>query len=254
MKEKTGEILLEEYLVAHLDFLGAKNLIFESEKIFISNLLKAIDKAKELVQRYQRKTYNRITYNFRIFSDNICIYIKCAKSSGDTTGNLRAYNEMLAIIRFVMSFQYTCFVNFGLFMRGGIAKGSLFINEDLIIGKALVEAHYLESKKADYPRILISNSICEFMKANNDYESFFRSSIRKDYDGHHMASYLEICMDEGYPIKVQLLLHKENLIIRLKNASNIKIKNKILSLIKYHNTFCSELKPSFPEALIEPPH
>jgi hypothetical protein len=55
----------------------------------------------------------------------------------------------------------------GHLIRGGIAKGLLYHDEQFAFGDALVEAYRLESECAEFPRVLISSSV------EQDFVGFF---------------------------------------------------------------------------------
>ena len=45
----------------------------------------------------------------------------------------------------------------GLFVRGGVSVGEFYINEDIVFGPALLDAHNTESNLACYPRIVLDD-------------------------------------------------------------------------------------------------
>jgi hypothetical protein len=51
----------------------------------------------------------------------------------------------------------------GRITRGGIAMGGFFADDDLVDGPALVDAHAIESKVADVPRVLLGESALEVL-------------------------------------------------------------------------------------------
>ena len=57
-------------------------------------------------------------------------------------------------------------------IRGSIAIGpGLELEDNFIYGPPLAEAHYLENKIAEYPRIVISDSVLEFLSGNVTYSN-----------------------------------------------------------------------------------
>jgi len=54
--------------------------------------------------------------------------------------------------------------NANFFIRGGISIGNLYIDETVIYGAGLIEAHYGETKLARDPRIVLTKSAYEVMQ------------------------------------------------------------------------------------------
>lgn len=113
-------------------------------------------------------------YTYYLFSDNICI-----TSIRETTP------EDLQDLLLVISRLYYEFAQKGYFLRGGIDYG-LFIDEETIaVGTPLAIAYELETKKAVYPRIILSqNLVNEFqefnLKGEKEYEYFYADALIKD--------------------------------------------------------------------------
>lgn len=49
----------------------------------------------------------------------------------------------------------------GFFIRGGIYSGNVFHNQSMVFGPAMIEAYRIESKVAEYPRILVPRELVE---------------------------------------------------------------------------------------------
>lgn len=95
-------------------------------------------------------------YRYYLFSDNICITSIAETTAAD-----------LQDLLLVLTKLYFDFAKRGYFLRGGIDYG-LFIDEDTIaIGKPLAVAYELESKKAIFPRIALSQDIVDQFQAFN---------------------------------------------------------------------------------------
>lgn len=65
----------------------------------------------------------------------------------------------------------------GYFVRGGLVKGRLFHDDNVVFGDALVEAHRLESEVAIYPRIMATRAVWL------DFEKYRAESDDRSFDG-----------------------------------------------------------------------
>ena len=52
-------------------------------------------------------------------------------------------------------------------IRGGVTIGQSYLSDNLVLDYALLETYELESNKAIYPRILISDTIISKLNSNN---------------------------------------------------------------------------------------
>lgn len=75
----------------------------------------------------------------------------------------------------------------GLLCRGGITFGKHFVNDRFMFSKGLIDAYYLESAKAKFPRIIISKDLIELAKDSIKWES---SPVIKEEDGSIFVDYL----------------------------------------------------------------
>jgi len=102
-------------------------------------------------------------YRYYLFSDNICITSIKDTSKSDLQDLLLVITEL-----------YFEFAQKGYFLRGGIDYG-LFIDEkEIAVGIPLARAYELETKKAVYPRIVLSeNLVKEFQAINNKGEKVY---------------------------------------------------------------------------------
>ncbi len=81
-------------------------------------------------------------------------------------------------------------LNLGVLVRGGIAHGLLFHDSSLVFGPALIEAYHLESRCANFPRILVSHGVCDASRKEIVYFPsqgtaavyFLCELLRRDFD------------------------------------------------------------------------
>ena len=68
---------------------------------------------------------------------------------------------------------------FGFLFRGAITFGQIIHNNDFVFGPGFIQAYTLESKKANYPRIIIDNTIIDNLPVNDKCTTL----VKKDDDG-----------------------------------------------------------------------
>jgi hypothetical protein len=78
----------------------------------------------------------------------------------------------------------------GVFVRGGIAVGSLHHDNSMVFGPALVEAYRLQQELARFPRIVLSPAVAGLMLGDPPYE--------KDPD-IHLKDLILVDLPEGIP-------------------------------------------------------
>lgn len=150
----------EPRIVCFIDILGFSDLIERYDTDETSTLLQDIQESFEiainsLLQNTNLRKSEAVKYlEYKTFSDNIVISIPFFDNQEDFLSNF----NILAI--YVRALQYTM-MNKKFYMRGGISIGSYYADKNIIFSKGLVNAYYLESKKAIYPRVVIDKNIIE---------------------------------------------------------------------------------------------
>lgn len=148
----------EPRMVCFMDILGFSELINQYDSDITSTVLQDIQESFELAKTQlleknpsgNEEVVKHLKY--QTFSDNICISIPYFDNENDFLSNF----NLLAV--YVRGFQ-SIMMSKGIFMRGGISTGSYYADNNIIFSKGLVNAYYLESKKAIYPRVIIDDSI-----------------------------------------------------------------------------------------------
>lgn len=182
--------------IAFLDLLGFKNLISKKNCDYIAGVFDAIYDTLndgQLSQKYltiqtgdvikeNPLTLNQIHY--KIMSDSICIYIES-----------NVPNSLLTLIFVCLDFQIRMLkMETPIILRGGIIKGTLYVNEDIVFGKGLTDAYLLEEKIAKNPRIIMPMNIVDtFHFQDNDdgkYNLLMTAMLEKTQDGFYSIRYL----------------------------------------------------------------
>lgn len=161
---KKGDIMAEisfidsykEYYIIYFDVLGYKAFFEKSNSIekikdYYEKITSGIETIIDAIQE-QNKLFipSSDRFCYRIFSDNICIFIKSTNDKYDLLKFMQIINLSSQIQRFFM-------FELGLLIRGSITKGRIIDNNKCIFGEGLIDAVMLESQ-AIYPRIYIPNA------------------------------------------------------------------------------------------------
>jgi len=136
--------------VAYIDILGFTNLINKSPND-ANTFLKIMDSLRDMedIKNNSRDyEFDQGTIDVSLFSDNILI------SSCDSSGRAAEFNCLISAMYLQMSL-----LGKGILTRGGVTKGQLFHNSNLLFGPALVKAHDIESQISIFPRIVVDETI-----------------------------------------------------------------------------------------------
>lgn len=258
----TNPKLYTESVVALIDLLGFGARIGRAEDdpsqvLMIWRLLK---KAQANASEIDRRNRNRTEAGSGLlralmFSDTI----------------LLSYPEVSArgfevLTEAVMAFQLQGSEE-GVFFRGAIAAGSLYQDQDIFFGPAVVIAHEMESKRAVWPRVVLEPSVLSAISSPilDDY-------VRRDTDGISYLDYLKRTFvvataleaehawrmqQEGYepfallkagidvPLSVSVFSQHRNAILSALHATErepkLAVTAKYHALSTYHNEALAEL-------------
>lgn len=187
-----------EYYVAYFDVLGYKEA-FKKSKDISAKLIDAIEFSikimKEIVSIHNTTILGESTekvpeIEYKVFSDNVLI---CYKEMKDDLSAL----SLVSFLRLVATIQRIFFERPHLIVRGGITKGPLYLTNDFVGGKALIDAVELEST-AVYPRIVVAdcilNELNSFKMQNGLFKSLVDASCQdllvKDVDDKTFLNYI----------------------------------------------------------------
>lgn len=251
----------ENRVICFIDILGFKDLVDatvdkngseNSDKLKL--LLRALNRIKQMVSSLDLD----ITESKRItqFSDSIVISFQ--------------YKEESEVFMTLLSLQHLILdlVRDGILIRGGITSGKLIHTKDILVGPAMIEAYILESQAANYPRIIIDDSIFEIAaryrrkghRVSDELESIGKL-VGKDSDGMHYVEYLkevDMEMDEpeyDYPIYLHVIsqiikkgISHRNPSVRVKYAWLKEKYNEIVIPLKESAKISDFLEPEVVDA------
>jgi len=154
----------------------------------------------------------------------------------------------------IKEYQFKMALN-GFFVRGGLAVGQLFMDENSVYGAALLESYRLENSVAVNPVVVLCDNT---MKMVNKHLKYYAEGmapqtreILKGPDGRYFINYLTECITPGdYDDSLDtdaLMRHKYQIEKALSDYVSIpRVFSKFSWLAAYHNYFC-EMVSSFPE-------
>lgn len=221
--------MLEEYIVAYIDLLGTK------EKMKKGDL-----RSKDMIHHLYSWAVNvtpqvavpeNADIKFKIFSDNIVIAKKLSKESTQRKKDIRALLMCAGNFQEMAATDTACCM-----LRGGITIGQLLIDETMVWGQALVDAYKIESTVANYPRIIIADSVAQEIMNHPKLKDY----IRTDFDDCYFLNYLANCYYIGKSLEAGFKRMKEE-----ANLSDLKVKQKFIWHMKFLNEELKKKKENY---------
>lgn len=264
--DKEGNPILKPSLVVFVDIQGYADLVREAENsgrsqellIRLHHTLKEATRNLNLENQTHRE-FNALSndlpkkdlYKLRTFTDNIVIGYPLHPFEGWEHGEW----ELNSVI-YALSFFQTEMTNAGFFVRGAISIGDLYVDETVVYGQGLIEAHTGENQLARDPRIVFTKSAREVVLqqiTRYGEHTPFVSRIYRDSDGQLFLNYLDyrilIAENDIGPDYEALQKHKaitETKLTRYQDQPHIW--TKYMWTANYHNYFCRRHNHYFGEA------
>ena len=228
---------------AFMDVLGFSEQITESFQV---------NQGDELLRKFHSILSDRISamekeqdetlLYFKSFTDNVILAYPQFSPDLET--------EFGSILDSILEFQLQMALA-GFFIRGGLAVGPLFIDENSAYGPALLEAYQLESKKAINPIITLSDDVMKLVDKHTEYYSSIYISPQHRHvwvsdDNRYFLNYLSECIweiDGGDEVDWKSLTsHKERIEHNLNKYRYLpSVFGKYVWLASYHNEFCKSV-------------
>lgn len=240
-KGENGNLLFRRSFCAYIDILGFSEKIIKNDLSFFNSYLNTLkEELKHIEDMHDLSGKEGMkSFELKIFTDNFVF--------GHPWFDRYGESELGNIFEVLSHIQYT-FIKSKIFVRGAISVSDLYMDENIVLGPALIESYNLESKKAIYPRIILSDDVVKIVKEHiNYYADREFSPQNKEYlvdiDGIHFINYLFILFyDIEYPkdyIFKEITEHKnvveECLVLHI---DDYKLFEKYSWVAKYHNFFC----------------
>lgn len=233
---------LRRSVVAFVDILGYKELS-RKESTSVDFLIRLRDALQNSFRPLDPDVGAHSGYQCfwmtKTFTDNIVIGFPIISEDSSS--------ELIMILGRLGQFQLQMSLA-GFFVRGAVSVNKLYMDDHIVFGPALIEAHDGEQKLARDPRIVLCDSARE-MCENYDLSDLTKNMqhqhdiLFKDADEQLVLNYLygivEFEHDMGYPATDYLQDHRAIIKDRLKSyTSKPKIWTKYLWCAMYHKYFC----------------
>lgn len=230
-------------IIVLMDILGYKDLIMESkerglEKETLDGFRKLIYAPYKNLSFSKDGLFEKNRGEIKFYSDNVLLGYPI---EGDGEIEFGSAVDSIAMFQFSMALS-------GIFIRGALAAGNLFIDDHIVFGSGLIDAYNAEILIANNPRIVITNSAVHYLKKHLEYYGDGRMSpqyldLMRDSDNRIFINYLNVLFVAGLddPYTEELKMHKEIVKEKLDTYSNnLKIFNKYTWVACYHNYFCNQ--------------
>lgn len=191
---------------------------------------------KEMDEFYEKMKSTAGPKRVRITTFSDSIVFSCAADS-----------EGLTDFRYFLTKLLVYTSPFKLLIRGGITCGSLVHTDDLIFGPAMNDAYYLESKVANYPRIVVGEKFEEFIEELGEDNLTYLVKQELIRNENETISYIDclalstnkvaqnMCKADAYEM---LLNEKSTIETLIKDAhEDPKVASKLEWYVEYFNEF-----------------
>lgn len=219
------EIEYEEYYVAHLDILGFKEMIRNKSCEEIYKIMKYVDESLMPEDEYpdeRAEVFKEVKY--KIMSDSIVIYIKPDIEDSFYLLLLTCQSLQISLLN----------QRKPVLLRGGITKGTLFVDNDIVFGEGLTNAYLIENNIAVYPRIVFTHALlseglssCKYVNKKTVKHSIFVD----DTDKFCVINFLAIdffCKSDNGVSYISNILNECR--ERIDTCMDLSIRNKYLWL------------------------
>ena len=211
----------ETRICLFLDILGFSERIRASQNdpASVDTIVSAIDIIRSHFEKDDSYASKQITQ----FSDLVVVsYLVDERSSAFDL----LFDTGLCLIRLA---------EIGFLMRGGIALGAMVHTREHLFGPAMNAAYFLESKTANYPRVIVQEDIVlaaqhapAIHHEGRDEAEYVQSLLRRDFDGLLYIDYINWdsvvhtfgCDNDCYP---QYLSTLSKLVSRYINTTDMTI-------------------------------
>lgn len=268
--EINGQIADDEKGNAFLDFMKS------NEKIFSHQDREEIREGYE-TQPFDLYKYYEIQTTF--VSDSLIINYKPKEIEEELHERVRmmhSANTLFIIMNRLQTYIYNCLKEHNILVRGGISNKYCLIRDNYAVGEGLLDAYINESKRAIYPRIVLSENITNKIEFINSFNFISKNIygketfLKEDGDGIYYLDYLKYNIRMVYTsmlgnvealrtLTSYLTIHQQTIITKLKEIDNKierednsdklikleKIKDKIVWIKNYHNECIKEAIPQF---------
>jgi len=203
----------------------------------------ALDKAYTSLQELAEGREEARFYDMKYFTDNLVIGHPLWKRLRGLTDEQQGESELGFLFDSLSDVQLVLALE-GFFVRGAISCGDLYMDDKIVFGKGLLEAHDGEDKLARDPRIILMESaktrVMEHLKFYiNTEDAPQRGYLLKDADRQIFVNYLHAIEWLGDPHLYTLEQHASVVRKKLVEFESVpRIWSKYVWVAHYHNYYC----------------
>lgn len=173
-------------IVSYLDILGFRDLISSSDRTPAPKVRKVLAATRSVAAvpfRVQSENWNTQT-EIQNFSDLVL-----RTSFIDSRRNL--VDQLFLDLGLLAGIQFTLVAKHGIFVRGGVCMGDMFIDTKFVFGPALVKSYELSEKVAVFPRIVVDPELVDVGSKSRgaDFGRVYRPVLFED-NNIHFIDYL----------------------------------------------------------------
>lgn len=195
--EKPDEVAYRDCVVTFIDILGFKNIVGKRSPKDIQQIIDLVQRHagsndKVFAQEYDFDISEGIPWTRTVlFSDSVVRVRPYDEMISD--GSL--FHEILDLVHAQAELAYQ-----GIFIRGGLTVGKLYHRDNVLFGPAMIQAYDLESKFANYPRIVIDPLAVAALKTDerlrkeghtlDDEQNYVSKLLQLGEDGLYYIDYL----------------------------------------------------------------
>jgi hypothetical protein len=177
-------------------------------------------------------------WEVKAFTDNVVI-------GHPITGRGDAESELAHLMSDLASLQLGFILEAGLFIRGGVAIGELYMDDDIVYGVGLLDAIGSE-KVADSPRVVLHPTAVQAIRQHFRYYGPVARApqarrLLRDEDGQVFVNYLAETWDDLGDTRNYdyLARHRDIVAARLhEHRRQPRVWSKYAWVARYHNYFC----------------
>lgn len=237
--------MYDTYLITLIDVLGFKKIMQEKYLDQPSKIIEILEKFRSSIIDASSfyGTYDGEEFQIRYFSDLIIRYHKITGlNTKDVQGIL--YYELTNL-----GWSQGSLFQDGIFVRGAMDIGKLYVNDNHLFGDAFNSAYDIESQISKFPIILISNNVMNVI--NDNYSNIklkvpgvhtdLQTMITDKYHSHYYIDFMlqaprvRGVLDED-SCDSELLFYRDVLQEAIsENIKNPYILTKLLWLKEYYN-------------------
>lgn len=181
----------EDRIVCFLDILGFSDHINQTDTDVehdntekIKEILEAFSSIRRILEIDDDEMREIDGLQITQFSDSVVISFKTDQQSG-------VFFTLLSILQL-----QSTMLSSRILLRGAITRGGLIHTDKLLFGPGLIQAHYLESKVAKYPRIILDKEVLIIGRKfrSDDHlpkqeEKYIKSLLKEDSDDWNYIDY-----------------------------------------------------------------